>query len=66
MEGGKASNTSHRTLTSRVKQLTTNASAATTDFAVGFKFQKQFIDDDGYDLGWFDGDIVEHVLGTGM
>jgi hypothetical protein len=65
MGKGKTSNTLHRTLTSRVKQLTTNASAA-TDFAVGFKFQKQFIDDDGNDLGWFDGEIVEHVPGTGM
>lgn len=65
MGEGKASK-KHRTLTSRVKRPTTNATA-TTDFAVGFKFQKQFIDDDdGNDLGWFDGEIVELVPRAGM
>lgn len=58
--GGK-----QRTLTSRVKRPTTIATA-TTDFAVGFKFQKQFIDDDGNDLGWFDGEIVELTPQAGM
>ena len=58
--GGK-----QRTLTSGVKRPTTIATA-TTDFAVGFKFQKQFIDDDGNDLGWFDGEIVELAPQAGM
>lgn len=63
MGEGKASK--QRTLTSRVKRPTTIASV-TTDFAVGFKFQKQFIDDDGNDLDWFDGEIVELVPQAGM
>ena len=58
--GGK-----QRTLTPRVKRPTTIATA-TTVYAVGFKFQKQFIDDDGNDLGWFDGEIVELAPQAGM
>ncbi|KAL7543463.1 hypothetical protein ACHAXR_012751 [Thalassiosira sp. AJA248-18] len=32
--------------------------------AVGYKFRKQFLDESGGDLGWFDGEVVDIVSGA--
>ena len=33
--------------------------------AVGYKFRKNFSDDSGNELGWFDGEVVEILADTG-
>lgn len=35
------------------------------DFGVGYKFRKNFIDESGTDLGWFEGEVVDILSDTG-